>query len=73
MSLEDNFNEGADALVGMAMDVDRCCSTTYTFDLTRRIGSLAAEEVFTNAKFNMMSVTRSVHGHVPETRVYEDA
>jgi len=35
ISLKDNFYERADALVGVARDVDRCCSATYTFDLTR--------------------------------------
>lgn len=35
ISLKDNFYERADALVGVARDVERCCSATYTFDLTR--------------------------------------
>lgn len=35
ISLKDNFYGRADALVGVARDVDHCCSATYTFDLTR--------------------------------------
>ncbi|EIE20863.1 RecF/RecN/SMC protein [Coccomyxa subellipsoidea C-169] len=35
ISLKDNFYGKADALVGVARDVDHCCSATYTFDLTR--------------------------------------
>ena len=35
ISLKDNFYGRADALVGVAQDVDHCCSATYTFDLNR--------------------------------------
>ncbi|BDA42403.1 Structural maintenance of chromosomes protein 1A [Coccomyxa sp. Obi] len=35
ISLKDNFYVKADALVGVARDIDHCCSATYTFDLTR--------------------------------------
>lgn len=31
--LQDNFYEKADALVGVARDLDHGCSTTYSFDL----------------------------------------
>ena len=35
VSLNEEFYEHTNALVGVARDVERCCLATYSFDLSR--------------------------------------